>query len=223
MTQVDLLDGALGHAYVIIHVSSSPADFGWSFICRPRLFSILIRRRRSTMLADFRTIYQHICDSLATQIRSLTVASVFTASPSELLDAENRARMKHKLEPVPVCSLDWAYLLTPMQREYLAAYMSMWRKEIGSEPSHDAGCLFDLSQNPAFREMWIGVNRQIPTCAMQETFCGHLNMGDGFWPRNWHWPWASQSTRSLQKQHNVSRMLLDIFWSVVCFFESPSF
>ena len=99
----------------------------------------------------------------------------------------------------------------------------MWRKEIGSEPSHDAGCLFDLSQNPAFRKMWSGVNRQIPTCAMQETFCGHLNMGDGFWPRNWHWPWASQSTRSLQKQHNVSRMLLDIFWSVVCFFESPSF
>ena len=163
MTQVDLLDEALGHAYVIIHVSSSPADFGWSFIRRPRLFSILIRRRRSTMLADFRTIYQHICDSLATQIRSLTVASVFTASPSELLDAENRARMKHKLEPVPVCSLDWAYLLTPMQREYLAAYMSMWRKEIGSEPSHDAGCLFDLSQNPAFRKMWSGVNRQIPT------------------------------------------------------------
>ena len=75
--------------YVIIHASSSPADFGWSFIRRPRLFSILIRRRRSTMLADFRTIYQHICDSLATQIRSLTVASVFTASPSELLDAEN--------------------------------------------------------------------------------------------------------------------------------------
>ena len=104
MTQVDLLDGALGHAYVIIHVSSSPADFGWSFIRRPRLFSILIRRRRSTMLADFRTIYQHICDSLATQIRSLTVASVFTASPSELLDAENRARMKHKLEPV-LCGL----------------------------------------------------------------------------------------------------------------------
>ena len=104
MTQVDLLDGALGHTYVIIHVSSSPADFGWSFIRRPRLFSILIRRRRSTMLADFRTIYQHICDSLATQIRSLTVASVFTASPSELLDAENRARMKHKLEPV-LCGL----------------------------------------------------------------------------------------------------------------------
>ena len=56
---------------------------------------------------------------------------------------------------------------------------------------------------------------------MQETFCGHLSMGDGFWPRNWHWPWASRSTRRLQKQHNVSRMLLDIFWSVVCFFWKP--
>ena len=162
-SQVALLEEGLGHAYYVVHLRGSPQDFGWHFIRRPRLFSILRRRRRTTQLADVQRVYNHMARTVAVQISHLTVSSVFNASTVEVLQAENKLRIKRKLPQVEVCSPDWKYLLTETQRDYLDKYTLMWKQEIKTNPTEDAGCLFDLSQDPDHRRMWSGAKRQIPT------------------------------------------------------------
>ena len=182
--QVKLLEEGLGHAYYVIHLQSSPADFGWRFMRRPRLFSILIRRRRTARLADTKMVYNHICHTVGQQISYLTVSSVFKASPSDVLQAENLYRKKRKLPQVEVCSPDWKFLLTEKQQGYLDIYILLWKKEMKTNPTEDPGCLFDLSQDPEHRKMWSGPTRSIPTLR---------HAGNILWsPRLGRWMLASE-------------------------------
>ena len=134
---------------------------------RPRVFSIMIRRRGTLQLADVKTVYQHICKRVQEQICSLKLSSAFIALPSEILKAENRGRNRYHLPPLEVSSIDrggdWKYLLTKKQQSYLAKYNCLWLKEMGSAPDLDPDCLFDLSQDPDHRKVWSGRKKQIPT------------------------------------------------------------
>ena len=74
-------------------------------------------------------------------------------------------RSLRRLPPLasPPEAIDWTYLLTWHQQQYLDDYVTLWRQATGHDPSQDMDCIFNLGDNPKHRISWSLPSRQIPT------------------------------------------------------------
>ncbi|CAE7219133.1 unnamed protein product [Symbiodinium sp. CCMP2592] len=148
---------------------------------RPRLYFALVRRDCLLPGTDVADNYQFVCEQLRAHMAlhgAPTIADICRASPKQwLVIEENRARSRRKMSPpVTVSGVSWAYLLTRNQANFESRYRSLWKEKLGTDPSTDENCLFDLSQDhgwlcelayccqdPDRRPVTSGAKRQIPT------------------------------------------------------------
>lgn len=158
-----LLDQFMSAEYHIHHIITSPDAFGWTCVRRQRVFSVLVRRSKTSILGNIPEIYNKICQQLTERQSTLPISAVCTASEEALLQEENIGRRKRSMKTLSARSHCWKYLLTTKQLEYLKTYEELWIRKMGTKPSTDDGCVFDLTQNPGSRCVWSGRLRQLPT------------------------------------------------------------
>ena len=122
-------------------------------IRRPRIYSVLLRKGCVRVVHDLHLAYKHVCEALRVR-GAVPLSDLFFATPSELLEEENRRRKQEHLCPLAGRTSDWSYLLTEVQVKACNDYTGMWQRECGTDPAQDDSCLFDLSQNPLVRRSW---------------------------------------------------------------------
>ena len=86
-----LLDEFLGPFYLIVHIKASPADFGWGFIRRARVFSICIRRRGVQLLGQIESVYRKVCQTISAEICRMDLNSVCVATTQQCLEEEKQS------------------------------------------------------------------------------------------------------------------------------------
>eukprot|EP00435_Cladocopium_sp_Y103_P041520 s43_g11.t1 len=158
-----LLDQFMAQYYYIHHLNTSPEAFGWTCIRRERVFSILVLKERTQILGNIPDVYTEICRQIRSRQPGFPISSLLTANEMSLLEEENCCRRKRKLALLRRKSDDWSYLLTPKQKDYVAKYNELWWDQVKTDPQLDSGCVYDLSQNPAFCKVWSGQERRLPT------------------------------------------------------------
>ena len=126
----------------------------FSFMCRPRAYSLLIRRqfRRGLPPDSMQDLYDAVVRDMAYQAPE-DATFVFCAPRGELLEVENAARARRGLPFLPgqEPTCDWTYLLTPAQKLRLDAHEAK---------ASVAGIqVFDLGQ----RADWSSCTARIPT------------------------------------------------------------
>ena len=157
-----LLEEFLGVHYLIFHIYTSPADVGFGFIRRPRIFSVILRRGAVVVLHDIVATYRGVCSALRSMQGRLAPAEIFFATEPALLREENAKRQSRKLPPLRECSLDWSYLLTDAQAGRIPDYTTLWQRCRQSRPEEDDKCIFDLSQNPLKRPAMSSATGSLP-------------------------------------------------------------
>ena len=153
--RTSLIDEALGCSYKVFHIQSDPCHLGFTCIRRPRIYSVLLRKGCVRVVHDLHLAYTHVRKAASAR-GTVPLSDLFFATPSELLEEENRRRQQEHLCPLAGHTSDWSYLLTKVQVKACKDYMGMWQQEFGTDPAQDDSCLFDLNQNPlsGHRKSW---------------------------------------------------------------------
>ena len=145
--RTSLIDEAVGCSYKVFHIQSDPGHLGFTCIRRPRIYSVLLRKGCVRVVHDLHLAYKHVCAAVSAR-GTVPLSDLFFATPSELLEEENRRRRQEHLGPLAGHTSNWSYLLTKAQVKACKDYMVMWQRECGTDPAQDDSCLFDLNQNP---------------------------------------------------------------------------
>ena len=146
-----ILEELLGDMYDITTGDVSPQDLGFSFIARPRVYSVLTLRGRIVRTTDAQRLYKTVAATAARAVGPLP--SVLTAGVEEVLAEENRVRACRGMSPLLQPSQSWRYLLTNRQAGCLMTH----EKSVGD--AHLIGLYVDLAQTVAFARP----SRHIPT------------------------------------------------------------
>ena len=138
-----ILEELLGDLYDITAEDVSPQDLGFSFIARPRIYSVLTLRGRIERTTDVQGLYRAV---VATAARTKgPLPSVLVAGIPEVLAVENHLRAKRGMSQLLQPSPSWRYLLTDRQASCLSLHEGRF---------DDATCLLeqdvDLTQTFAF-------------------------------------------------------------------------
>lgn len=142
---LSLMREELGSLYHITEIKVNPADAGFGFVCRRRVFHVLFLKSRHASPPDVECIYSRIKAYQGGHYARTT--DVWRASVDDLLMEENSARKRRGLETRDVHSGNWEYLLTTKQRERLARQQNGWYSKTGRHAEHDGDCVFDLSMS----------------------------------------------------------------------------
>ena len=153
----------LGAVYGIIHIIVRPADMGYHFASRPRLYTVLWLNARLAMAHDIRATYDRVSQAVRQWQPVLSLSSIYTRDQQLLLEVENTFRANHHLPCLTKASPDWTYLLSESETKHLHGYLAMWKAVTGTEPHTDKNCLFNLSQNPNVRRCWTNQHGAMPT------------------------------------------------------------
>ena len=140
---VRILEELLGDLYDITAEDVSPHDLGFSFIARPRIYSVLTLRGRIERTTDVQGLYRAVAATAARTKGPLP--SVLVAGIPEVLAVENHLRAKRGMSQLLQPSPSWRYLLTDRQASCLSLHEGRF---------DDATCLLeqyvDLTQTFAF-------------------------------------------------------------------------
>ena len=100
-----VLEELVGDMYFIRGIRMSPSDMGFPFMCRPRAYSLLIRRqfRRGLPPDSMQDLYDAVVRDMAYQAPE-DATFVFCAPRDELLEVENAARARRGLPFCPATS-----------------------------------------------------------------------------------------------------------------------
>jgi len=158
-----VIDKAVGTAYSVYHITANPADVGFAFIKRPRVYSVLLRRGAVRVIKDVRQAYARICNVFLARRTMATVSHLFIVSDFELLKEENMVRQKRRLSALTRCTPDWRYLLSDSQKRRCLDYLALWREQKGTPPEEDPACIFNLRQDPRCRPNWTCRHGALPT------------------------------------------------------------
>ena len=209
-----ILRSLLGQRYDITALHVEPAQVGFPFIRRPRWYHVLCRRGivSTPSLAE---IYAILSAGLKKRSPPEWPAWVFQATEAEILEAENRARRKQKLESVSVASSDWRYLLTDLQAEYIDRYTEM----VAGQARDVDSLVFNLSQTPRFNG-FCAAGTGCQPCGGRALDFGLPPGADGFCQKSWRQRWASLSTQIWQQRPGClwTRLLRPIrrLWGIRC-------
>ncbi len=169
----NIIAETLGAHYTICNVLSEPAHFGFP-VARKRVYTVCVRKGVK-QFASVEDTYKAMFQRLRRVPDHWTAVAAETTQ-GELLVEENRMRQCRKLESLPAGSrptVDWSYLLTECQREYLRGYRSKW-EALHRNP---VDALFNLGQNPTER----------PCHTTHEGFVPTLTHTAGkLWADQWH-------------------------------------
>ena len=158
---VNVLVSLLGDLYEIIIIKTNPATCGM-LVNRPRLYIVLLLRNVLRAIASIPDTFQFVVQKQRC-LPQVDVTSYLIASDEDLLSAENTARRRRGMPPLVVPSVDWQYLLTTKQVQYLKKYSTRWLSERGQSCDGCPNCIFDLSQNPRFRCTQTNHKGKLPT------------------------------------------------------------
>ena len=122
-----VLEELLSHEYDIVELRVSPSDVGFSFLRRPRLYYVLVRRRSLRITRDIGATYLEICRHMHHHGLEPTPAWPWQASAEQVLAAENVARKRRGMGAVATPSRGWAYLLSGKQQQYVREQESRWK------------------------------------------------------------------------------------------------
>ena len=150
----NVFEELLGAVYGIIHIIVRPADMGYHFASRPRLYTVLWLKARFAMVHDIRATYDRVSQAVRQWQPVLSLSSIYTRDRQLLLEVENTFRANHHLPCLTEASSDWTYLLGESETKHLHTYLAMWKAVTGTEPHTDKNCVFNLDQNPNFRRCW---------------------------------------------------------------------
>lgn len=169
------------HIYVI---RASPADAGFAFIRRSRVYHVCVRKDRAVS-RNMQEVYDFLAKCLLDAGCHEMKWDWLTRQVSEehLVFEENKARKRRGLGPVSSRSPSWKYLLTPKQVSYLAAADDLWGLKHGVACADDPEFVIDLSQNPAKRP------------AMRSGDLPTLRKSGGLW----YWPSQGRWLTDLEK------------------------
>ena len=103
-----VLEELLSHEYDIVELRVSPSDVGFSFLRRPRLYYVLVRRRSLRITRDIGATYLEICRHMHHHGLEPTPAWPWQASAEQVLAAENAARQRRGMGAMAIPSRDWA-------------------------------------------------------------------------------------------------------------------
>ena len=159
----NVFEELLGAVYGIIHIIVRPADMGYHFTSRPRLFTVLWLKARVAMVHDIRATYDRVSQAVRQWQPVLALSSIYTRDQQLLLEVENAFRANRNLPCLTEASSDWTYLLGESETKYLLIYLAMWVAVRGTEPHTDKNCLFNLGQNPEKRRCWTTRHGAMPT------------------------------------------------------------
>jgi len=141
---VSLLVELLGDLYEIETLAVAPNDVGFSFLRRPRVYSVLTLQKRVERIFSVEHLHMAISAGLTRPLAD--IPDLFLAMAEEKLAAENVARAKFGMEPICEPSPCWRYLLTSRQASCLASHEAH-----GSRGGSRAGSLYvDLTQSLSF-------------------------------------------------------------------------
>ncbi len=90
-----VLEELLGDQYNIVLVCVNPEDCGFTCLRRPRQYHILYKRGCVHLVRDIPTTYAAVCLRFR-RAGTLCLSAFHFASPSQLLDEENRARRRRE-------------------------------------------------------------------------------------------------------------------------------
>lgn len=194
-----ILEDILKDMYQVIHLWVNPANTG-ELVNRRRIYSVLLHRRKTRVIADIPTTYAAVERKLKARKRR-DLQEYLVATADDLLDAENAARQRRGLPSLDMPSGDWEYLLTKKQVAYLTAYQADWNRSRGQKAELSPFCIFDLTQNPAKRRVQTSPQGVLPTMR-----------GCGLWwsPMHRRWVLASEAAfvhgipLEVARQHNLS-------------------
>ena len=124
--RTSLIDEALGCSYEVFHIRSDPGQLGFTCIRRPRIYSVLLRKGCVRVVHDLHLAYKHVCEAVSAR-GTIPLSDLFFATPSELLEEENRRRRQEHLGPLAGHTSNWSYLLTKAQVKACKDYMVMWQ------------------------------------------------------------------------------------------------
>ena len=145
-----LIDNALGCSYTVFHIQSEHCHLGFACIRRPRIYSVLLRKGFVRVAHDLHLANRHVREALLARGR-VPLSDLFFATPSELLEEENRKRQRWHLALLERHTSDWSYLLAEHHIRFCHEYMGMWQRECGTDPEQDESCLFNVCQDPRKR------------------------------------------------------------------------
>ena len=115
-----ILEELLGDMYDITAVDVLPEHLGFSFVARPRIYSILTLRGRIERTTDVQGLYRAV---VATAARTKgPLPSVLVAGIPEVLAVENHFRAKRGMSLLLQPSPSWRYLLTDRQASCLSSH-----------------------------------------------------------------------------------------------------
>ena len=120
-----ILEELLGDMYDITAVDVLPEHLGFSFVARPRVYSILTLRGRILRTTDVQRLYRAVAATAARTTGPLP--SVLLAELPEVLAAENLVRAQGGMSEVVQPSSSWRYLLTDRQATCLSSHEEHWR------------------------------------------------------------------------------------------------
>ena len=153
----------LGAFYGIIHIIVRPADMGYRFTSRPRLFTVLWLKASVAMVHDISATYDRVSQAVRKWQPVLSLSSIYTRDQQLLLQVENMFRAKRHLPCLAAASSDWTCLLGESETKFLGTYLAMWKAVTGKEAHTDKNCLFNLGQNPNLRRCWTNRRGAMPT------------------------------------------------------------
>jgi site-specific DNA-cytosine methylase len=139
----NLLRGLIGCSYDVVFLDTAPADAGFPFVTRKRVYCICLLRGRVREAYSIHSAYSDIRAHFSEHRPTVVLQACLLASPEELLAEENKIRKLRGLPPLSTLAtqrVDWTYLLTSKQSQRLRVYADKW-------PDADA---YNLGHNPLF-------------------------------------------------------------------------
>jgi len=124
----------LGDLYTIVEITAEPSHAGFTLLRRFRKFHIMLRKTRARFSADVQTVYNGAQQAIAKHSSKLSPIACLLASAEGLLVEENYVRSLRRLPLLasPPEAIDWTYLLTSHQQQYLDDYVTLWRQATGT-------------------------------------------------------------------------------------------
>ena len=159
---VEVVREMLGDSYEVVVLRCSPADWGFEFMARPRVYTLCIRKDKWQITCDIQQTYQEVRHlTRIKHLKGLTPAWPWRASSEQTMAEENRVRVHHHLPPLTSPSADWSYLLTSKQKGYLDHHQKRWQTQHqGVDFSVHPDCVLNLSHGPYVSR---ASRKQIPT------------------------------------------------------------
>lgn len=176
-----VLTEEFGHLYDMHRLHVTPADAGFSFIGRPRVYDVLALSG-VVRVVTLQATYDYLSSRLSKDTSSWP-QWVWQASEEEW-EAEIGARGAASGGATPVerprggSGVDH---LTDTQRGYLEIYTKMWVEKFGSNPEESANCVFDLGDSPSYKGLRI--RPTLPTLRRRNSILWSPSRGRWMLPR----------------------------------------